>query len=139
MQKLNFYAVQPLGALGDPILKGSPKHLAVQFPVALADYLKLREVKGFDAQLGMDSRRKPAAIRMVPSPEGSFRVVKVGRSYQVRIPELRPKDEALNSPAKYVLEADGSLTLELPPLFELADGRAIGAEPVDHTPQPRAA
>lgn len=129
---LQFFTVHPLSSLGRPTVKADSEKLLLLIPAPLAEHLKLSRDQKLDVCLGRDSRQKAQAVRLGPSDAGGYVLKKVGRSLQLRIPELATKS-AVSVAAAYELAADGSVIIDLPQPWDLVDERAISAKPAAPT------
>lgn len=125
---LQFFPVHPLSSLGRPTVKADSEKLLLLIPAPLADHLKLSRDQKLDVCLGRDTRQKAQAVRLGACDAGGYVLKKVGRSLQLRIPELATK-AAVSVAAAYQLEADGSVIIDLPQPWDLVDERAIGHQP----------
>ena len=135
---LQFFPVHPLSTLGRPTVKADSDKLLLLIPGPLADHLKLSRDQKLDVCLGRDSRQKAQAVRLGACDAGGYVLKKVGRSLQLRIPELATK-AAVSVTAAYQLDADGSVIIDLPQPWELVDERAIGPQPASPTKRSLAA
>jgi hypothetical protein len=128
---ITLYDVRPVSRLGAPRLKVSDDSFTIFFPADLAASLKLTGPNAANVRLGRNPQQKPALVRIYPVAGGDFELRRSGRhgGVTLALPELRPAREPAEVPAEYVVESDGSISIELPQPWTLRSDRAIDRAP----------
>lgn len=99
--------------------------------------MKIKLPEGFAGLYGIDpasqvqvlygTANRKSAIKITPDAKGDWKLIKMGKSLHIRIPELAAKAEFKDVPVKS-RKVTGGVEIELPAPWDLVDGDVVEAE-----------